>query len=186
MALRNILTDEDPLLRKKSREVTEYNVRIHQLMDDLADTLRDANGLGLAAPQVGVLRRAVVVVDGEEVVELINPEIIERDGEIGMREACLSLPGLSGYVVRPEKVTVRAFTRDGEEFTREFEALAARAVCHETDHLDGILFTDLAEEVHEDTEEDYEERCAKPEEKQENVRENEQEKSNLTKNRDGE
>lgn len=157
MALRNILTDKDPLLRKKSREVADFNDRIHQLMDDLVDTLRDANGLGLAAPQVGVLRRAVVMVDGEEVVELINPEILERDGEIGMQEACLSLPGLAGYVVRPEKVKVRAFTRDGEEFIREFEELSARAACHETDHLDGVLFTDLAEEVHEDTEEYYEE-----------------------------
>ncbi len=160
MALRNILTKEEPLLRKKSRVVTDYNERIAQLMDDLIDTLKEANGLGLAAPQVGILRRAVVMVDGEEVVELINPEIVSREGEIGMEEACLSCPGLAGYVVRPEKVTVRAFDRNGKEFTREFEGISARAACHETDHLDGVLFIDLAEDVHDDSKEYYEEQEA--------------------------
>ena len=155
MALRRIFTKDDPVLRKKCRPVTEYNERIAQLMDDLRDTLAEANGLGLAAPQVGILRRAVIIVDNEETVELLNPEIIESEGEIGMDEACLSCPGIAGYVVRPAKVKVRANTRDGEVFEREFEEISARAVCHEADHLDGILFTDIADNVHEDTQEYY-------------------------------
>ena len=152
MALRNIIFEGDPGLRKKSRRITIFNTRIAQLMDDLRETLVDANGLGLAAPQVGVLRRAAVMVDmdNDEIIELLNPEIIEQEGEIGLREACLSCPGISGYVVRPEKVRVRAYTRDGEVFEREFQEMSARAACHEIDHLDGILFTDIAEEISED------------------------------------
>ena len=154
MALRNILTQEDPFLRKKSRPFTDFNERTALLMDDLADTLREANGLGLAAPQVGVLRRAVVVADGEDILELINPTITFSEGEVGMEEACLSCPGLSGYVKRPERIEVLAFDRSGTDFTREFEGVLARAVCHEIDHLEGILFIDIAELLLEDSEED--------------------------------
>jgi len=154
MALRMILTGEDPFLRKKSRVLTDFNERTAMLMDDLAETLRSANGLGLAAPQVGVLRRAVVGADGEEIMEFINPEITMQEGEIGMEEACLSCPGISGYVKRPQNIEVRANDRLGAEFTRAFEGVLARAVCHEVDHLDGILFTDLAELLLEDSEDD--------------------------------
>ena len=150
MAFRNILTGEDEALRKRSREITDFGERIHQLMDDLQDTLVENNGLGLAAPQVGVLRRAIVIIDGEQTVELLNPEITETDGEVVSEEACLSFPGLYGTVARPQKIKVRADNRFGETFEREFEGISARAVCHEKDHLDGVLFVDLAEELFEE------------------------------------
>ncbi|MDR0838964.1 MAG: peptide deformylase [Oscillospiraceae bacterium] len=151
MAIRTILRDSDPSLRKKSRIVSDFNPRMHKLLDDMRETLLEANGLGLAAPQVGVLRRAVLVVDtsreeGDEdaVIELINPEIIAREGEQEGNEGCLSVPGVYGIVKRPETVTVRAFDRFGNEFEVSGEGLTARAFCHEIDHLDGILFSDLA------------------------------------------
>lgn len=156
MALLNILKKTDPTLRKKCREVTEITPRIITLLDDMTETLHDANGAGLAAPQVGVLRR-VCLVETEDtgLVELINPVIIESEGEQEELEGCLSIPGEWGYTRRPEKVTVRALNRKGEEFTVSAEGLGARAFCHEIDHLDGILYTDKA--VHMLTEEEIKE-----------------------------
>ena len=156
MALLNILKKSDPTLRKKSREVTEITPRIITLLDDMIETLHDANGAGLAAPQVGVLRR-VCIVETEQtgLVEFINPVIIATEGEQEELEGCLSIPGEWGYTRRPQKVTVRALDRNGEEFTATAEGLGARAFCHEIDHLDGILYTDNA--VHMLTEEEIKE-----------------------------
>ena len=154
MALRNILTKEQPLLYKKSRTVTDFNPRLHQLLDDMRETLLQANGVGLAAPQVGVLRRAVLVIEtnvpeGEEeyVIELINPEIIEADGEQDGAEGCLSVPGEYGLVKRPMHVKVRAQDRNGQPFEVEGTGLTARCFCHEIDHLDGVVFTSLCERM---------------------------------------
>ena len=168
MALRNILTMTDPVLRKKSRKVTEFNDRIKQLMDDLSDTLMKVDALGLASPQVGVLRRAVVVlIDEKEILELINPEIIESEGETEIDEACLSCPGVLGRVVRPQRIIVRADDRNGVEFTRELEEVNARVVCHEIDHLDGILLVDVAKEIFADNEEYWNNRKKSEEEDKE-------------------
>ena len=153
MAIRNILKDGDPTLLKKSRAVTDFNRRLHILLDDMRETLMEANGLGLAAPQVGVLRRAVLIVDttkesdnpGEQIVELINPEIIAKSGEQTGNEGCLSLPGVYGIVKRPELVRVKAQDRYGNAFELWGKDLTARAICHETDHLDGEMFMKLAE-----------------------------------------
>jgi peptide deformylase len=198
MALRTIVTEGDEILRKKSKEVKNFGERTHILLDDMWETMRAAEGVGLAAPQVGVLRRAVVidvtqpecdeedgapVDDGAEgaeedgaarpesgaarpgngaeapeadlpvnapggaLYELLNPEIVATEGESREREGCLSVPGLSGFVKRPERVTVRALTRDGTEITVEGCGILAKALCHEIDHLNGILFTDIAEEI---------------------------------------
>jgi peptide deformylase len=207
MALRTIVTEGDEILRKKSKEVKNFGERTHDLLDDMWETMREADGVGLAAPQVGVLRRAVVIdvtapgrdedddasptaegapqredearsgadaegadsgaeggVDAEGAVskpaadlpvnapggtlyELLNPEIIASEGELREREGCLSVPGLSGFVRRPARVTVKALTRDGEEISVEGRGMLAKALCHEIDHLDGILFTDIAEEI---------------------------------------
>lgn len=142
MALRNIVKDGDPILRKKCREVTEFNERLNVLLDDMKETLVLANGAGLAAPQVGVLKRVAIVSVDDAFYELINPEIIETAGEEISPEGCLSLPGVCGTVNRPYKVTVRAQDRFGKTFTARGEGLLARAFCHEIDHLDGILFED--------------------------------------------
>lgn len=153
MAIRKILTKENQTLYKKSRPVTEFNDRIHTLMDDLVETLSTQEGVGLAAPQVGILRRAVVVLEtnvdveaGEEeyFIELINPEIIETEGEQEGGEGCLSFPGEFGIVKRPYWVKVRAQDRDGNFFEVEGEGLTARCFCHEIDHLDGVTFTERA------------------------------------------
>lgn len=151
MALRNILTKEQPGLYKKSRPVTVFNSRLHQLLDDMADTLEEAGGVGLAAPQVGVLRRAVLVIEtnveneeDEYIIELINPEIVETSGEQDGAEGCLSVPGEYGMVKRPMNVKVRAQDRYGEWFEVEGTGLTARCFCHEIDHLDGIVFTSKA------------------------------------------
>ena len=160
MAIRNIRTKEDPILRKKSREVTNIDDRILTLLDDMADTMYDAEGVGLAAVQVGVLRRVVVIDVGDGLMELINPEITERDGRQCEVEGCLSLPGKSGYTMRPETVKVKALNREGKWCVYKGEGLKARAFCHELDHLDGILYTDnLASEeeiseFHKDDEEE--------------------------------
>ena len=145
MARRNILTEGDAALHKVSRPVTQFNARLHQLLDDMVETLHDANGAGLAAPQVGVLRRVVVVDTGEGVIELINPEIVAESGEQTGLEGCLSVPGKFGIVTRPERVTVRAQDRNGNWFEREGEELTARCFCHELDHLDGHLYTEKVE-----------------------------------------
>ena len=154
MALRNILTKEQPLLYKKCRPVTEFNPRLHQLLDDMAETMMQANGVGLAAPQVGVLRRAVLVLEtnveeGEEeyLIELINPEILESSGEQDGPEGCLSVPGEYGLVKRPMQVKVRAQDRNGEYFEVEGTGLTARCFCHEIDHLDGVVFTSKCERM---------------------------------------
>ncbi len=147
MALRTIREEGDPILRKKSREVTEINDRILQLLDDMTETMRNVRGVGLAAPQVGVLRRVVVVeVDGT-LYELIDPVIVETDGDQFEYEACLSCPGKQGQVHRPAYVKVEALDRDGNKQVYEGTELLARAFCHELDHLDGILYVDKAEAV---------------------------------------
>lgn len=144
MALLNIVKEGDPVLRKVCRPVTEITPRIRQLLDDMVETLKDANGAGLAAPQVGILRRIVVVDTGEKILELINPEIIESEGEQQEVEGCLSVPDVWGVTNRPMKVTVRAMNRNGEIFTETGEGLVARCFCHELDHLEGRLFIDNA------------------------------------------
>ena len=159
MALRNIVERGDPCLEKHCRPVSDFNKKLHTLLDDMAETLIKSNGVGLAAPQVGVLRRAVLVLetnvgeDGEEyIIELINPEILETGGEQSGPEGCLSVPGVFGYVTRPDYVKVRAQDRDGKWFEYEGEGLTARAFCHEIDHLDGRLFIDLADHIMSDEE----------------------------------
>lgn len=144
MALRKIVEVGDECLLKKCRPVTEFNRHLHELLDDMAETLTDAGGAGLAAPQVGVLRRACLVLDedSDEYIELINPEIISRSGEQTGLEGCLSLPGKWGVVTRPNMVRVRAQDRDGQWFEAEGEGLTARAFCHEIEHLDGHLFSE--------------------------------------------
>lgn len=153
MALLNIITEGDDVLRKKCRQIEKIDQRICTLIDDMKETLRSANGVGLAAPQVGVLRRVVIVDNGEQILELINPEIIETEGSQNGVEACLSVPGKYGIVERPMKVTVKATDRNGKEFTAYGEGLTARCFCHEIDHLNGVLYTDLASEVHNQDEE---------------------------------
>ncbi|MBR2131001.1 MAG: peptide deformylase [Oscillospiraceae bacterium] len=143
MAIRKIVTQGDEILTKKCREVTEFNQRLHDLLDDMADTLEESGGVGLAAPQVGVLRRVVLVInDEEEILELINPEIIETDGEQTGPEGCLSVPGKFGMVTRPNFVRVRAQDRFGDWYEAEGEELTARCFCHELEHLDGHLYVE--------------------------------------------
>ena len=143
MALRNILTDGEPTLMKTARPVTRFDHRLHDLLDDLADTMEEANGVGLAAPQVGVLRRVVVVMDDEDqLLELVNPEIVSQSGEQTGPEGCLSVPGKWGMVTRPCRVKVRAQDRFGAWFEREGEELTARCFCHEIEHLDGHLYVE--------------------------------------------
>ncbi len=149
MALREIVEKGDDVLNKKCREVVKFDDRLAMLIDDMTDTLHDSGGVGLAAPQVGMLRRVVVIeVDPEQgVIELVNPEIIETSGrQVGL-EGCLSLPGKWGIASRPYRVTVKAQNRNGEEFTISGEGLLARAFCHELDHLDGILYDTKVERM---------------------------------------
>lgn len=146
MALRQIRYDGDDILRKKCKEVKEMTERTRILIGDMFETMYEANGVGLAAPQVGILKRIVVIdVDYETPYVLINPVIIERDGEQTGDEGCLSLPGKVGTVTRPNHVICRCFNEDMEEVEIEGEGLLARAICHELDHLDGILYKDVAE-----------------------------------------
>ncbi|CDZ23555.1 peptide deformylase [[Clostridium] cellulosi] len=145
MAIRNIIKLGDETLRKKSRKVDVINDRIKTLISDMADTLHSTDdGIGLAAPQVGVLRRVVVIDMGDGVKAYINPEIVSSQGSRKAVESCLSIPGRSATVIRPEKVTVKAMDEDGKEFTEEAQWLRAVCLCHEIDHLDGILFIDKA------------------------------------------
>ncbi len=147
MALRQIRVDGDEILRKKCKEVKEMTERTRILIDDMFETMYEANGVGLAAPQVGILKRLVVIdVDYETPLVLINPVIIERDGEQTGDEGCLSLPGKVATVTRPNHVICRCLNEDMEEIEIEGEGLLARAICHELDHLDGILYKDVAEE----------------------------------------
>lgn len=154
MALRNILKEGDETLTKRCRPVTEFNARLHELLDDMAETMTEAQGVGLAAPQVGILRRAVIVLEtnvaeGEDdyIIELINPEIVESEGEQDGPEGCLSVPGVYGMVKRPERVVVRAQDRNGEFFEVEGYGLTARAFCHEIAHLEGQLFLEVSEHI---------------------------------------
>lgn len=143
MAIRRIVTQGDDRLGKRCRPVTDFNKRLHQLLDDMKDTLEEAQGAGLAAPQVGVLRRAVVIADGDGgMLELVNPEILEQSGEQTGPEGCLSVPGKWGMVTRPNFVRIRAQDRYGEWFEMEGEELMARCFCHETEHLDGRLYVE--------------------------------------------
>ena len=146
MAIRNIVTVGDATLTKPCRPVETIDQRILTLLDDMVDTLYESGGVGLAAPQVGILRRIAVIDIGEGLIELINPEIIHAEGEQTDAEGCLSNPGKFGMVTRPNKVTVRAMNRSGEWFEIIGEGLLARAFCHEIDHLDGKMFMDLVTE----------------------------------------
>ena len=153
MAIRKIVERGDPVLEKVCRPVTEFNERLHILLDDMAETLEEAGGVGLAAPQVGVLRRVCIVEDGEgEIIELINPEVVETEGEQTGLEGCLSIPGRYGVVTRPYKVRVRAQDRYGAFFEIEDEELTARCFCHEIEHLDGHLYTERCDHLLSDEE----------------------------------
>ena len=149
MALRTIRVEGDPVLTKISRPVDKMTPRIHDLIADMLDTMYEAMGVGLAAPQVGILKRIVVIDVGDGPIILINPEIIEKSGEQTGDEGCLSVPGMSGQVTRPDHVKVKALNEDMEEVVYEGEGLLARAFCHELDHLDGHMYTELVEgELH--------------------------------------
>ena len=145
MALRNIRINDDPILRKKCKAVTEVTDKIRELVEDMIDTMYEAEGVGLAAPQVGILKRIVVIDVGEGPVIMINPEILETSGSQTGQEGCLSVPGKAGIVTRPNYVKARAYDLDMNEYIVEGEELMARAICHELDHLDGGLYIDHVE-----------------------------------------
>lgn len=163
MALRNIREIGDPILNQRAKEVREMTPNLRALIEDMVETMRHANGVGFAAPQVGVLKRLVVIECEEgELHVLINPEIVERDGEQTGYEGCLSVPGKTGIVTRPNHVKVKALNENMEPVTVEGEELLARALCHELDHLDGHLYTEMAEELY--TNEELEEMQAEEDE----------------------
>lgn len=145
MGLRKILTDKDPALHKVCKPVTSFDAKLHKLLDDMGETMRDANGVGLAAPQVGILRRVVTVDLGDEILELVNPSLVQTDGEQVGAEGCLSVPGKYGLVKRPYYAKVKAQDRFGDWFEVEGEELIGRCFCHELDHLDGIVYTEVME-----------------------------------------
>ena len=148
MAVYQIVEVPNPILKARAKEVAKINAGVLRVLDNMRDTLYAADGVGLAAPQIGISKRMVVIdIDGESYMELINPEIIEREGEQFGPEACLSVPGMQGMVRRSKKVTVKALNREGEEFTVTGEDLLARAFQHEIDHLNGIVYTELAERL---------------------------------------
>ncbi len=147
MGLRTILTDKEPALHKVCKPVTNFDSKLHRLLDDMRETLIQSGGVGLAAPQVGILRRVVLVDTGEEILELVNPSLLETDGEQTDAEGCLSIPGKYGVVKRPYYAKVRAQDRNGNWFEAEGEELTARCFCHELDHLDGILFTSVMDRL---------------------------------------
>ncbi len=147
MAIRNIVTEGEPVLRKVCRPVTEFNERLWTLLDDMTETMHKAPGVGLAAPQVGVLRRVIVMDVGDGVIEAVNPEITERSGEQTGEEGCLSFPNKWGTVTRPYKVRMKAQDRHGKWFYLTGEDLLARCMCHEIDHLNGVVFLDHATNV---------------------------------------
>ncbi len=155
MALRNIVTDEDPILRKVCRPVGEVTERYQIMLDDMVETMRDANGVGLAAPQVGIMRRMFVAEpEPEHVYYFVDPEIISLEGEQESEEGCLSVPGRAGKVMRPEKIVIKGKDRYGKEKQYTFEGFEAVVMCHEFDHLEGVLYTDKATEVYELSEEE--------------------------------
>ena len=145
MGLRKILTDAEPALHKTCKPVTAFNGKLHALLDDMRETLIESGGVGLAAPQVGILRRVVLVDTGEEILELVNPSLLETDGEQVGPEGCLSVPGKYGLVKRPYYAKVRAQDRFGQWYEAEGEELIARCFCHELEHLDGIIYTEVME-----------------------------------------
>ena len=147
MALRKILNDNDPALHKVCKPVENFDSKLHRLLDDMRETLVESGGVGLAAPQVGILRRVVLVDNGEEILELVNPTLLETDGEQVGPEGCLSVEGKYGLVKRPYYAKVRAQDRNGNWFEAEGEELTARCFCHELDHLDGILYTQVMERL---------------------------------------
>ncbi|OPA78579.1 peptide deformylase [Paenibacillus selenitireducens] len=154
MSVREIVQEPDPVLHKRAKEVTGITPKIIKLLDDMADTMYDADGVGLAAPQVGILKRIIVIDCGDEIgfIEMINPEFVSKEGEQFGPEGCLSIPRLNGDVRRAQKVTVKGLNRKGEEITITGTDLLARAFQHEIDHLNGILFTELAETLYDVTE----------------------------------
>lgn len=168
MALRTIVLDGDPILKKKCREVTKFDDKLASTLDDMHETMLHANGVGLAAPQVGFMRRFFVVLDDRDrpedpqeeyeptFIDFINPEILETSGHVKDYEGCLSYMGRNAAIVRPQKVKVRAFDRHGEEFTMEVEDFMARCICHENDHLNGVTIIDLAEYYFEDEDRPHE------------------------------
>jgi peptide deformylase len=145
MGIRKILTDKEPALHKVCKPVEVFDRKLHKLLDDMIDTLEEAQGVGLAAPQVGILRRVVIVDTGDGILELINPTMVETSGEQVGAEGCLSVPGKYGLVKRPMYAKVRAQDRNGEWYEAEAEELIARCFCHELDHLDGIVYTEVME-----------------------------------------
>ena len=147
MALRRILSDKNPALHKVCKPVVDFDEKLHKLLDDMNETLVDSGGVGLAAPQVGILRRVVLVDNGQQILELINPTILETDGEQEGPEGCLSVPGKYGLVKRPFYAKVRAQDRHGNWFETDGEELTARCFCHELDHLDGIVYTEVMERL---------------------------------------
>ena len=155
MGLRKILTDKDPSLHKVCRPVEKFDGRLHKLLDDMVETMQDAHGVGLAAPQIGILRRVVVVDTGEGVLELVNPVLLETSGEELGPEGCLSVPGKYGLVKRPYYAKVRAQDRNGDWYEAEGEEIIARCFCHELDHLDGIVHTEVMERFLLDEELDF-------------------------------
>ena len=157
MGLRKILTDTDPALHKVCKPVVNFDSKLHKLLDDMRETLIDSNGVGLAAPQVGILRRVVLVDIGDEILELINPEMLQTDGEQVGPEGCLSVPGKYGLVKRPNWAKVRAQDRNGDWYEAEGEELIARCFCHELDHLDGIVYTEVMERYLTEEELEYDE-----------------------------
>ena len=157
MGIRNILTDEEPALHKVCRPVVAFDKKLHKLLDDMGETMREANGVGLAAPQVGILRRVVTVDLGDEILELVNPELVETDGEQVGPEGCLSVPGKYGLVKRPYYAKVRAQDRNGNWYEAEGEELIGRCFCHELDHLDGIVYTEVMDRFLTEEELEYDE-----------------------------
>lgn len=171
MAIRNVILEGDPMLRKKSKPVREVTDHIRETLHDMVDTMRQKEGVGLAAPQVGVMRRMFVAEPvPEEVYYMINPEILEQDGSQVGEEGCLSVPDLEGVVERPNHIKIRALDLDGNEQTYDFEEFHARVMCHEYDHLEGILYIDKATETY-DPQERYEEMQKEYEEKNKELRE---------------
>lgn len=156
MALRKIRIDGDPILRKRSREVNEIDQRTLELLEDMVETMRHENGIGLAAPQVGILKRIITIDIGEKPIKAINPVIEDEDGLVEGIEGCLSVPELAGTVERPQTITVTYMNEQGENIKIKPEGYLARVFCHEIDHLDGILYIDKAKEVHQNIIEDEE------------------------------
>ncbi|MDR6227230.1 peptide deformylase [Desmospora profundinema] len=156
MAIRKIVFVPDPILKEKAKPVTKFNARLHKLLDDMADTMYDAPGVGLAAPQVGILKRVIVLDDGEGLIEVVNPVLEDLEGEQLGPEGCLSIPGLQGDVRRAERLRVKGQDRNGEPIEMEAEGYLARIFQHEVDHLNGVLFTDVADRVYEPRREEEE------------------------------